>query len=343
MRFEYPWLLLLFVPFIVVCVCAWRFRSPAVHVPWIRPFRMASVSARWNPRKFFPFLCFFLSGSLLILAIARPREGVEEIHTKTNGIDIMMAIDLSGSMNAIDAPPNASDSMITQLLRRGDLKNRIDTSKDEIARFVQERPNDRIGLIAFANYPYVVCPPTLDHGFLLANLMRLEQGVIGDGTGIASPLANAVKRLKDSTAKSRIVVLFTDGYNTVNAQITPVDAGKLAQTFGITIYTVGIGSRNARFPQQGFFGGLTYEPYHDQFDEPLLRQLATMTGGRYYHAADAEGLAHAMEEINKLEKTSMEQPVVINWRELYPILCSGALAFLLLGFALRQTACLRLP
>ena len=344
MKLEYPWLLLLFIPYAAVLYFAWTLHAPSIRVPGLAPFRRAAGRGRRvNWRKLIPFVFFALGGAAMIVALAQPREGIEEIRSKADGIDIMIAIDLSPSMNAIDAPANITDTQMLGLLQRGTLKNRVDTAKVEIARFIEERPNDRIGLIAFASLPYVMCPPTLDHAFLLANLERLSVGQIGDGTGIASPIASAVKRLKDSDAKSRILVLFTDGSNTVNGQISPRDAGKLADTFDVTIYTVGIGSRYARIPVQSLLGGVILQTYPDEFDEPLLRELADMTGGRYYRAADAKGMAQAMNEINKLEKTSVEQPVVVNWRELYPYCCLFGLGFILLGFCLRQTVCLRLP
>jgi len=344
MKLEYPWLLLLFIPYAAVLYFGWTLHAPSIRVPGLAPFRRAAgKSGRMNWRKLIPFVLFALGGAAMIVALAQPREGIEEIRSKADGIDIMIAVDLSPSMDAIDAPANISDSQIPGLMQRGTLKNRVDTAKDEIARFIEERPNDRIGLIAFASLPYVICPPTLDHAFLLANLSRLSVGQIGDGTGIAAPIASAVKRLKDSDAKSRILVLFTDGSNTVNGQISPRDAGKLADTFEITIYTVGIGSRYARIPVRGLLGGVLFQTYPDEFDEPLLRELADMTGGRYYRAADAKGMAQAMNEINKLEKTSVEQPVIVNWRELYPYFCWFALGSILLGFCIRQTVCLRLP
>ena len=344
MKLEYPWLLLLFIPYAAILFMGWTLRAPSIRVPGLAPFRRAAGGARRvNWRKLIPFVLFAIGGAAMIVAVAQPREGIEEIRSKADGIDIMIAVDLSPSMSAIDAPSTVSDAQVATLIQRGSLKNRIDTAKVEIARFIEERPNDRIGLIAFASLPYVMCPPTLDHAFLLANLERLSVGQIGDGTGIASPIASAVKRLKDSEAKSRILVLFTDGSNTVNGQITPRDAGKLADTFDITIYTVGIGSRRARIPMQSLLGGVILQNYPDEFDEPLLRDLADMTGGRYYRAADAKGMAQAMDEINKLEKTSVEQPVVVNWRELYPYFCWFGLGALLLGFCLRQTVCLRLP
>ena len=344
MKLEYPWLLLLFIPYAAVLYYAWTIHAPSIRVPGLAPFRRAAGKRRRvNWRKLIPFVLFAFGGAAMIVALAQPREGIEEVRSKADGIDIMIAIDLSPSMSAIDASANITDTQMMDLLRRGTLKNRVETAKVEIARFIEERPNDRIGLIAFASLPYVMCPPTLDHAFLLSNLERLSVGQIGDGTGIASPVASAVKRLKDSDAKSRILVLFTDGSNTVNGQISPRDAGKLADTFDITIYTVGIGSRYARIPVQSLLGGVILQTYPDEFDEPLLRDLADMTGGRYYRAADAKGMAQAMNEINKLEKTSVEQPVIVNWRELYPYFCWFGLGAILLGFCLRQTVCLRLP
>ena len=344
MKLEYPWLLLLFIPYAAILFMGWTLRAPSIRVPGLAPFRRAAGGARRvNWRKLIPFVLFAIGGAAMIVAVAQPREGIEEIRSKADGIDIMIAVDLSPSMSAIDAPSTVSDAQVATLIQRGSLKNRIDTAKVEIARFIEERPNDRIGLIAFASLPYVMCPPTLDHAFLLANLERLSVGQIGDGTGIASPIASAVKRLKDSEAKSRILVLFTDGSNTVNGQITPRDAGKLADTFDVTIYTVGIGSRLARIPVSTIFGGVGFQTYPNEFDEQLLKELADMTGGRYYRAADAKGMAQAMNEINKLEKTSVEQPVVVNWRELYPWFCWLALGSILLGLFFRQTLCLRLP
>ena len=344
MKLEYPWLLLLFIPYAAILFMGWTLRAPSIRVPCLAPFRRAAGGARRvNWRKLIPFVLFAIGGAAMIVAVAQPREGIEEIRSKADGIDIMIAVDLSPSMSAIDAPSTVSDAQVATLIQRGSLKNRIDTAKIEIARFIEERPNDRIGLIAFASLPYVMCPPTLDHAFLLANLERLSVGQIGDGTGIASPIASAVKRLKDSEAKSRILVLFTDGSNTVNGQITPRDAGKLADTFDITIYTVGIGSSLARIPVSTLFGGVGFQTYPNEFDETLLKELADMTGGRYYRAADAKGMAQAMNEINKLEKTSVEQPVVVNWRELYPWFCWLALGSVLLGLFFRQTLCLRLP
>lgn len=341
-QFEHPWFFLLLIPLLLFAFLAWKRKDPALAVPSVQDLKKAAGPHRTDCRKALPLIFFLAGGVFLTAGIAGPRRGLERIHAKANGIDIILAVDLSGSMEAVDAPGHFSESRLVHAMRNGELKNRLEISKDEIAKFIEARPNDRIGLIAFANRPYVVCPPTLDHAFLLANLFRMEVGVIGDGTGIAGPLASAVKRLKNSDAKSRIVVLFTDGANTVPMQISPREAAKLADTFKITVYTVGIGSENAFMEGETPFGRKII-PYTDQFDEPLLKDIADITGGRYYHAADAKGMAQAMKEIDKLEKTSAEQPVMTAWREYYPEAAWCAVAALLIGLALRSTVCLKYP
>lgn len=343
-EFEYPWLLLLWIPYLLILLYAWKRKEPSLTVPSIRPYQMASEQkSNWYLwRKALAFLCFAIAGGCLVTALARPRTGMELIRNRADGIDIILAVDLSGSMNAIDIPGQASNAKLEQMLRRNELKTRLTISKEEIAKFVEMRPNDRIGLIAFADRPYVICPPTLDHNFLLANLARMQTSVIGDGTGIAGPVASAVNRLKDSDAKSRIVVLFTDGANTVPMQITPIEAAKIANSFKITLYTVGIGTQNAIY-EANTFAGKRYVPYESQFDEPLLQEMAKITGGVYYRAADAKGMAAAMKEIDKLEKTSVEQPVLMRWKEYYDVLALLAAFLMVLGAFLKNTLCFRYP
>ena len=340
-EFEYPWFLLLLIPYAAILVFAWKRKEPSLNVPSILPFRMTERDGRrkrLNIRKLLVFLCFAAAGVCLIVGLARPRKGLETIRAKADGIDIILAVDLSGSMSAIDVPQHYSRAQTEDALRNKKLKSRLEASKKAIARFIESRPCDRIGLIAFAERPYVICPPTLDHAFLLANLFRMEPQMIGDGTGIAGPIASAVNRLKDMDSKSRIVVLFTDGANTVPMQITPAEAAKLADTFKITIYTVGIGSGNAYILSP--FG---YEPYPEQFDEKLLNEIASITGGKYYHAADESGMTQAMRAIDKLEKTSAEQPAMIVWKEYYPRMAWCATGAMLLALALQCTLCWRFP
>ncbi len=339
--FAHPYMFLLLLVLALVLLRAWFKPSPALAVPSLRPFRMSGRSGRF--RKMLPFLLYALGGVMIVLALAAPREGMEQIRRRAEGIDIIIAIDLSGSMRAIDVPPGyRTESQLSAALASGKVKDRIGTAKEEIAKFIQARPNDRIGLVAFAPMPYMVCPPTLDHSWLLANLARLESGVIGDATGIAGPITSAVQRLKDSDSKRRVIVLFTDGVNNVNAKVTPRQAAKLADTFNVTIYTVGIGSNNAVIRQDSMFGS-GFVPVRDEFDEPLLRDIAGTTGGVYYHASDGDSMRLAMEQIDKLEKTSVEQNILVNWRELYPYLCCLAIGFLLCGLFLESTVFLSVP
>ncbi len=270
--FAHPYMFFLLVPLALVLLRAWFKPVPALRVPSLRPFKAASKGklSRINLRKLVPFLLYSIGGVMLIVALAGPREGMEEIRRRADGIDIMVALDLSGSMRAIDVPPGIrTERELEVAMASGKVKDRLGTAKEEIAKFIKARPNDRIGLIAFAPLPYVVCPPTLDHAWLIANLDRLESGSIGDATGIAGPVASAVQRLKDSDSKRSIIVLFTDGANNVNAKITPRQAAKLANTFDITLYTVGIGSRNSVMKLDSMFGS-SFQRVEGSFDEKLL-------------------------------------------------------------------------
>ena len=343
--FAHPYMLLLLIVLALFLLRAWLKPEPALAVPSLRPFRAAAekIGRKINFRKLIPMLFYLLGGIAMIVALAGPREGMEQIRRRAEGIDIIIALDLSGSMRAIDVPSGiGTESQLSAALAAGLVKDRLGTAKAEISKFIQARPNDRIGLVAFAPLPYMVCPPTLDHAWLLANLTRLESGVIGDQTGIAGPIATAVRRLKDSDSKRRIVVLFTDGVNNVNAKVTPRQAAKLADTFNVTVYTVGIGSGNAVVKQDSFFGS-GFVAVKDEFDEQLLKDIAASTGGVYYKADDGDSMRKAMAQIDKLEKTSVEQSILVNWKEFYPALCWLAVGFLLAGMLLEKTVLLRLP
>lgn len=343
--FAHPYMFFLLVPLALVLLRAWFKPAPALRVPSLRPFKAASKGrlSRVNLRKLIPFLLYSIGGVMLIVALAGPREGMEEIRRRADGIDIMVALDLSGSMRAIDVPPGIrTERELEVAMASGKVKDRLGTAKEEIAKFIEARPNDRIGLIAFAPLPYVVCPPTLDHAWLIANLDRLESGSIGDATGIAGPVASAVQRLKDSDSKRSIIVLFTDGANNVNAKITPRQAAKLANTFDITLYTVGIGSRNSVMKLDSMFGS-SFQRVEGSFDEKLLQEMADTTGGVYYKAADGESMAKAMAQIDQLEKTSVEQNIIVNWKEFYPLFCWLAIAFLLIGFAYEHALRVSVP
>lgn len=343
MAFAHPWLLTAALLVLLIAFYAWRKKQPSIRVPSLNAVKGAvSKSKKINYKRLVPFLLYTVAMLLLVVALARPREGLEQINRRAEGIDIIIALDLSGSMKAIDIPRDMPRNRIESALNNGSLKSRIVTAKKEISKFIEARPNDRIGLIAFAPLPYMACPPTLDHAWLIANLDNLDAGVIGDMTNIAGPMASAVQRLKDSDAKRKIIVLFTDGSNNVDAKVTPRQAAKLANTFDITVYTVGIGSGFSVVPQDTF-AGRTFVPVQNDFDEQLLKDIASASGGRYYRAEDGESMAAAMKEIDSLEKTSFEQQTIVNWHELAPGFIAGALICMLLAFLLENSIMKRIP
>jgi len=343
-RFALPWFLLLYIPFIGIIIYALKKKKPTIKIPSIKPFKKANPVGKLHISTGLPFLLYTLATALLILALARPQKGIELLKQKAEGIDIMLAIDLSGSMEAIDVPPEYNkEQEVYEALRKHQLRSRIDIAKDEIRKFIRNRPNDRIGLIAFAPLPYVACPPTLDHVWLEQHLINLHTGIIGDGTGIAGPIASAVHRLKDSDSKRKVLVLFTDGSNNVDARVTPRQAAKLAKTFDVIIYTVGIGSPSAYIVQNHPFYGKILQALGSQFDEKLLKDIASISDGKYYTAADSKGLNQVMKQIDKLEKTTKEQPRYIDYSEIGPKLVSIGLIMILIAFALQHTLMLKVP
>jgi len=341
MTFAYPWLLLLLAVLLPLGWWVWRRPLPTLRIPCLKPFAAANPRRRNVSR--LPLVLYLLATAVLIVALARPRFGNEKVILRAEGIDIMLALDLSGSMQALDAGSQiTTEQELRDAIAAGKVKKRIEMAKDEVKRFIERRPNDRIGLIGFAQLPYSLCPPTLDHEWLISEFDQLQPGTIGDKTGIAGPLASAVKRLKDSHAKRKVIVLFTDGANNVEAVITPRQAAKLAHDNDIIIYTVGVGSDRSFILQRTVMGE-RFVPIEADFDEDLLKDIAKSSDGRYYHAADPDGMAKVMDEINKLEKTSVETPKYIEYTEFAPRLIVLALVLLLIGFVAEHTVLLRLP
>lgn len=334
----YPWALLLFL---LLPLWYWherRKKKPVIVVASTAPFR-ASGKRKFNWVRLF----YGIGLSLLILALARPRFGDEKVVIRSKGIDIILALDLSGSMAAIDVPRNVKDGgELARKIQSGELNSRLAVACRELEKFVKGRPNDRIGLIGFGPMAYSFVPPTLDHGWLTGQLERLKPGIIGDMTGIAAPLASGIHRLKNSPAPRRVIVLFTDGRNNVENMISPQETAALGKEENVTIHTVGIGSDNA-FVQGNHFGRTVFQPVADGFDEAMLKAIAAHSGGQYFHAEDAAGMRRVMEEINKLETTSFEQPKYVEYRENGPVLALLALGFLFLGFFLEHTWKLRIP
>ena len=268
---------------------------------------------------------------LLLTALARPQLGEGLAKVRASGIDIVVALDLSGSMAAEDFELH------------GQAVNRLAIAKDVLEKFVRKRASDRIGLVAFAGRAYIATPLTLDHDFLLSNLERLNIGALEDGTAIGSAISAAVNRLRDIEAKSKIVVLMTDGQNNAG-KVPPITAAEAAQTLGIRIYTIGVGTRGiARMPYQNVFGQKGYIDQKVDIDEAMLTKVAAMTGGKYFRAENTAGFRKIYEEIDQLEKTDVETEKYQRYRELFPYFVLSGLAILLLEIILNNTVWRRLP
>lgn len=339
---QFPWVLTLLVPLALFIFRQLTKQEPALQIPSIA--RLPATRLKRLPiARIFPTICYAIAGTLMIFALAGPRFDAGEIRQKSEGTDIMIAIDLSDSMAAYDPEKSLkSDREIRRAHEEGKTLRRLDVCKEEIKKFIEARPDDRIGLIAFADLPYAVCPPTLDHGWLLNQISNLELHTIGEGTGLAAPIVSVVERTKNSDAERKVMVLFTDGSNTVQNKVTPEQAAKIAADYNLTVHTVGIGSRRSYIEQSGFFGKQLVS-YPNGFDEALLKKIAETTGGRYYAADDRKAMREALDEIDKLEKTPDELPQIALYDERADTFSGIALMFLLAGFALSRTVFLRLP
>ncbi len=269
--------------------------------------------------------------SLLILAAAQPRIPEGEAKVNASGIDIVLCLDLSGSMAAEDFELN------------GVPVNRLVIAKDVIHKFVEKRVNDRIGLVAFAGKPYIAAPITLDHDFLLQNLDRLELGVIEDGTAIGSGLAAALNRIRELKSKSRIVILMTDGQNNAG-KVPPIAAAEAAEALHVKVYTIGVGTRGTAYvPYVNAFGQRSRATQKVDIDEDTLTKVAQRTGGKYYRADNTAALGTIYDEIDKLERTDSERKKFQHYHELFPWFILGGLVIFLLEVILGNTVWRRLP
>ncbi len=266
--------------------------------------------------------------ALLIVALARPQLGRAETRVHASGIDILLAVDVSSSMEAPDMD------------RGGATQTRLAAVKDVVARFIDARPNDRIGLVAFAGAPYLVSPLTLDHEWLRENLGRLETGLVEDGTAIGSALAASVDRLQAQEARSRVVVLLTDGVNN-SGTIQPSLAAETARSLGVKVYTVGVGvAGEAVIPIRERDGRVRRVRADVEVDEDTLRRIADATGGRFFRARDTESLAAVYGEIDRMERTERSIDRFHSYDERYALFLLPGLGLfgleLLLGFGLRR-------
>ncbi|MDB6085960.1 MAG: Mg-chelatase subunit ChlD [Gammaproteobacteria bacterium] len=268
---------------------------------------------------------------LMIVGLARPQRGQSRTEVTANGIDIVLGLDVSGSMQALD------------FLIDNQRVNRIEVVKSVVARFIDERPDDRIGLIAFAGSPYLVSPITLDHDWLQQNLERVNIGTGDDGTAIGSAIAAGVNRLRMTHAKSKVVILLTDGMNNTG-KISPIAAAEAAKALGIKVYTIGVGVRGkAPIPVKDDAGNLHLVMAKVDVDEKTLQTVADETGGKFYRATDTDSLQRIYEQINRLEKSAQTVQKFEHYDELYPWALIPSLAILGLSALLQHTRYRRLP
>jgi len=278
--------------------------------------------------------------ALLIIALAQPRLTKSETKISASGVDIAVVIDMSFSMADEDFE------------LRGQPADRLTMAREVLKKFIDKRPNDRIGLVAFASEAYIAAPLTLDHDFVLQNLDRLQLGTIdGGSTAIGSGLSTAINRLRELKSKSKIVILMTDGRNNAG-KVAPRTVAEAAKALGVKIYTIGVGkrgeSRRPRMDRHGrplvdFFGRKIYDPDPEDLDEDVLQEIANMTGGKYYRADNSQRFQAIYAEIDKLEKTEAEVKKFAHHNELFAWLISPGLGVLLLEILLRHTLWRRLP
>lgn len=272
-----------------------------------------------------PFILKLLAFAAAIVALARPQSSLSGKNVKTEGIDIMMALDISSSMLAEDLKPN-----------------RIEAAKKVAEEFIDSRPNDRIGLVVFGGESFTQCPLTTDHSVLKNLFTGIESGMLADGTAIGEGLATAVNRIRNSKAKSKVIILLTDGVNNIGA-IAPETAGDIAKTFGIRVYTIGVGTRGvAPYPVQTPFG-IQYQNLEVQIDEGVLQKIANETDGKYFRATNTSKLKEIYESIDKLEKTRIDVTEFHNYTEEFYPWAIAALLLLIADIVLRYTYFKSLP
>lgn len=272
-----------------------------------------------------PFILRLLSLTLFIVALARPQTRNDEQRKEGEGVDIVLCLDVSGSMSAEDLKPN-----------------RLEAAKQVAANFVDERPTDRIGLVVFSGESFTQCPITADHAVVKAQILNVRSGFLQDGTAIGTGLATSVERLRSSKAKSKVVILLTDGENN-GGLIDPQTAKEIAKAMKVKVYTIGVATEGyAPVPEINALG-TTRSNEKINIDEKLLSQIATETGGKYFRAKDNEGLKNIYSEIDKLEKSKVEISTYTNYTERFIPIVMAALVLLLLELILRYTLFKKFP
>lgn len=321
---EYLFLLLLLIPIVFWYIKEMHKSDASLQISTHRNLQTMQTSYKVKLLHV-PFILRSLAIALIIFALARPQASNSWRTESTEGIDIMMALDISGTMMAEDLKPN-----------------RLKASKDVATEFILSRPNDNIGLVVFAGESFTQCPLTTDHAVLVNLFNAIDYGLIEDGTAIGLGLANAINRIKDSKAKSKVIILLTDGSNN-RGDIAPITAAEIAKSFGIRIYAIGVGSYGqVRIPVQTPMG-LQYQVLDSEFDEKSLQEIAGMTGGHYFRATNNAKLRNIYQEIDKMEKTKINVREYNKKNEEFFVFAIVAFLLLLTEILLRNTILKRIP
>ena len=321
----YLWLLTLLVPMIGYYVWRTLQGGAAIRISSVAGVVRAPKTVRYYLRHL-PFALRAAAFALLVVALARPQDVEQNVRTNTEGIDIMLAIDVSGSMLARDFKPD-----------------RITAAKEVAGSFIADRYGDRIGLVAFAGEAFTQSPLTTDQSTLQTLLARIRSGLIEDGTAIGNGLATAINRLRESEAKSKVIILLTDGVNH-RGEIAPLTAAEIAKAQGIRVYTIGVGTEGmAPYPAIDMFGNITFVNQKVEIDEKTLTAISDMTGGKYFRATDKAKLKAIYDEINQLEKSKVEVTEHVSYHELYLAWVLAALGLLLAEFLLANLVLKRIP
>lgn len=334
MKWATPWAGLLLIPLLFIFL--WSFLESKNKKRGTLRFSSTQVLSKVSPSlrvklSFLPYLLKVLALGLAVVALARPQQPNSKVNRNVEGIDIMMALDVSDSMEIEDMEP----------------ENRISAAKVVVKNFIKARTSDRIGLVIFAGESYTRCPLTLDYNVLQESLAAVSTDNIKQGTAIGVALANAVARLKDSTAKSRVVILLTDGENN-SGTIDPATATEIAKGYGIKVYTIGIGrDGDTQMPVYltDAFGKKIkrYQPIHSTVNMDLLDNIAKSTGGKSYRAVDTSNLRDVFKEIDRLEKTKISVEQYVRYSELFNPWLLAALFLWILQFVLDRTYLRRVP
>ncbi len=325
--FAHPWLLWLLL--LMPVLSWWYFSKQPRHQGSVlisSILKVKSISSWKNTFRHIPFVFRLLSIACIIFALARPQTRNDEELVNGEGVDIILCIDVSGSMMAQDFTPN-----------------RMEAAKEVAGNFAANRPTDRIGLVIFSGESFTLCPLTTDQHVLNEQIANIQSGLLEDGTAIGSGLATSVDRLRSSKSKSKVVILLTDGENN-GGQIPPLTAKELAKATGVRVYTIGVGTEGfAQTPMQTQSGAVVMQREKVNIDEKLLTQIANETGGKYFRAKDNESLKNIYGEIDKLEKSKIEVTALKRYSEKFFPFAIAAVLLLLLEMLLRFTLFRKFP